>query len=490
MARKRVLIDCYTDEPAGLGVPPFLGTWPRYAAGRYRDRPDYITIDDLRASKLKRPLKKRYLHPDSGRSRIDLLNTVKPPEETRRLLSEAKQLIVIAGVQTPGKYLSARPGTPEEACELLKPYKGTRILSGPAAEFGSQRFGGQNAEIVKKGDFQEIRPGDFSYEQISEYAVKGAALLGDIPHKRVLEIETGRGCDRNPGCSFCTEPLKNSLLWREPHDIIREVKKLYKYGARWFRLGKQNCIFGYQNNNLEKLSSLLSGISALTPEVFHVDNATPSNVTSKKIKLFQKYLTPGSTAALGVESFDPKVAEANNLNTSFDEVYETIKLFNKYSAERGENGLPFFLPGINIILGLTGETEKTLEKNFNALKKILENGFMLRRINIRKAVPYPGTDFHKTTGLSQLKKNSRFYKSFIKKVRREIDRPMLKRVFPEGTVLKNCISEVSEGNVSFLRQPGSYPVTVGVRKRLETGRIYNISVTEHGMRSISGKVIN
>ncbi len=44
----RAILDCYTDEPAGLGVPPFIGVWPRYAAGLYEQEPTYLTIDDLR----------------------------------------------------------------------------------------------------------------------------------------------------------------------------------------------------------------------------------------------------------------------------------------------------------------------------------------------------------------------------------------------------------------------------------------------------------
>ncbi len=32
---KITILDCYTDEPAGLGVPPYLGTYPRYLAGYY-----------------------------------------------------------------------------------------------------------------------------------------------------------------------------------------------------------------------------------------------------------------------------------------------------------------------------------------------------------------------------------------------------------------------------------------------------------------------
>ena len=42
------ILDCYTDEPAGLGVPPYLGTYPRYIAGYLNEDVHYLTIDDLR----------------------------------------------------------------------------------------------------------------------------------------------------------------------------------------------------------------------------------------------------------------------------------------------------------------------------------------------------------------------------------------------------------------------------------------------------------
>ena len=42
------ILDCYTDEAAGLGVPPYLGTYSRYIAGYLNEEVYYITIDDLR----------------------------------------------------------------------------------------------------------------------------------------------------------------------------------------------------------------------------------------------------------------------------------------------------------------------------------------------------------------------------------------------------------------------------------------------------------
>ena len=48
MACNRTILDCYTDEPAGLGVPPFVGVWPRYVAGQFEREPTYLTVDDIR----------------------------------------------------------------------------------------------------------------------------------------------------------------------------------------------------------------------------------------------------------------------------------------------------------------------------------------------------------------------------------------------------------------------------------------------------------
>lgn len=48
-----VILDCYTDEPSGLGVPPYLGVHSRYIAGCLQKKNKkfyYITIDDLRAN--------------------------------------------------------------------------------------------------------------------------------------------------------------------------------------------------------------------------------------------------------------------------------------------------------------------------------------------------------------------------------------------------------------------------------------------------------
>ncbi|MGB9613921.1 MAG: radical SAM protein, partial [Fervidobacterium sp.] len=48
-----VVIDGYVDEPAVLGVPPYISTYVRYVAGLFLLKGfevDYYTIDQVRAN--------------------------------------------------------------------------------------------------------------------------------------------------------------------------------------------------------------------------------------------------------------------------------------------------------------------------------------------------------------------------------------------------------------------------------------------------------
>ena len=82
----------------------------------------------------------------------------------------------------------------------------------------------------------------------------------------------------------------------------------------------------------------------------------------KITKLICEHCTPQNIAAFGVESFDPIVQEKNKLNSTNDVTLQAIKIINKYGSENNK-----FLPGLNIIFGLDGETKKTHEWNMKLL---------------------------------------------------------------------------------------------------------------------------
>jgi radical SAM superfamily enzyme with C-terminal helix-hairpin-helix motif len=490
MARTRTILDCYTDEPAGLGVPPFVGVWPRYVAGQYKAEPTYLTIDDVRYIRYVEHCPRVDIDPPVGRTHLEVLNHTRSPEESRRVLADTDQLVIIVGVQTPGKYLSARPGTLHEVNKLLASFKLRKILTGPVLSGGTQFRGGSRPQLPQAEDFEEQRPFVFeSYDDLQPWALRGAGFIKQMPHldKRIVELETGRGCPREKGCSFCTEPIKHKVQWRPARHVIDEARALMDAGARAFRLGKQSCIYSYEGGDPAKIETLLSGLAALNPEVLHLDNANPAMIDERRTELFVKYLTPGSTAAMGIESFDPEVARANNLNSTYDMAFEAIRTVNRIGGFRGENGCHALLPGINILLGLAGETPETLEKNFAAMKRLVDENLLVRRINIRQVVPFPGTRLHDEVGRKVVRRNRRYYTAWTDKVREEVDVPMLRRLFPVGTVLKDLVSEVHNGNTTFMRQIGSYPIVVGVRERLPRNEFFNVRVTDYMRRSLIGE---
>jgi radical SAM superfamily enzyme with C-terminal helix-hairpin-helix motif len=140
--------------------------------------------------------------------------------------------------------------------------------------------------------------------------------------------------------------------------------------------------------------------------------------------------------------------------------------------------MPKILPGINIICGLDGETAATYEADLSLLRRIRDEGLLLRRINIRQVIP--------SRRPFDVKVNEKRFKKFKETVREEIDRPMLERMVPVGTVLRDVMAELHDGNITFGRQAGSYPLLVGIPYKIELGKRYDVAVIGWGFRSVTG----
>ncbi|MBS3121736.1 radical SAM protein [Candidatus Woesearchaeota archaeon] len=516
----KIILDCYTDEPAGLGVPPYLGTYPRYLYGYLKKKFGqempiyYLTIDDLRLFvhyHNKKPETK-----ENEKSNIKIFNLTKNSPDTRTILENTDEMYIVLGVHVPGKYLTAEPGTLRELSTLFNDLNkkasmtAKTILTGPAAtEFGTRSEGGKFAERQDAIIFDEVKPeiGE-DYNEIATSAVIGAKIVKQLGWNYIIaEIETSRGCRKAAACSFCTEPLKHRFEFRKINDIVDEVKALNKQGITYFRLGKQSDFFSWSQKDIEEMLSRIRGecetkecetkeretkkckTKECKIDVLHIDNVDPVNVTEEKVKLVVKYCTSGNVAALGAETFDEDVVKANNLNSAPATTMRAIDLINKFGSERGENGMQRFLPGINLLFGLKDESKRTHAANMQYLKEILVKNLLLRRINIRQVAIFPGTQLYKECGNKFLRKNKKYYWKWRNEIRQEIDNAMLKRLLPVGTVLKDCIAEIYDGKTTFLRQIGTYPLIVGVKGRIELGKFYNLKVTGYMLRSVIGEVV-
>lgn len=475
---KTFLLDGYLDEPSCLGVPPYISPHIRYVYGSLLDAGipkeyiDYKTIDDFRNNW----------------------------EQNTERLESYDLFIIIAGTTVPGNYLGGRPISLKEIKQLGNHvFYPTKVLGGPITLVKSQMSGydiltKETAALdiysrLKNIDFDKLKSS--AADHISRWAKLGARLTKLHPSypNVVCELETFRGCPRSKHCAFCSERLKTLHYFRSPAQIINEVNSLSNFGNHYYRLGCQTDILSYprdQKNRLKPkvMQELYAGIREADPDlkVLHLDNINPATIiqsgekSREILEIITKYNTEGDTAAFGLESADPQVLQRNNIEADPELAFQAIRILNEIGSKR-VNGVPKLLPGINFLHGLIGEREETFEYNYNFLKRVFDAGLMLRRINIRQVVQinnYPTADIDK-----------RKFKEYKKKVNENINKPMLKRVFPANTILKNVRIEKIEGKISYGRQLGTYPILVAVPGNLKVNKFYNVKVIDHGYRSIT-----
>ncbi|MEK6899819.1 MAG: hypothetical protein AABX05_01720, partial [Nanoarchaeota archaeon] len=266
------ILDCYTDEASGLGVPPYLGTYPRYIYGQLKEEGHevrYITIDDLRLWKKYNKFKKE----TSEKEKTNILIYNLTNNDAEEVLADTEVLVIVLGVHVPGKYLTALPGTLHEVVPMLADLNCKKILTGPAV-FGTQLEGGKFYEKVQH-DF-EVKDYSMSFDELEKYAATGADILQQIPYRCMIEIETGRGCKVGK-CSFCTEPIKSKFFNRKMESVAKEVKAYHQHGARYFRLGKQADFYASDRpiELLKKIRKECPGI-----EVLQIDNVNPNSVAA------------------------------------------------------------------------------------------------------------------------------------------------------------------------------------------------------------------
>ena len=468
------LIDGYIDDPAALGVPPYISPMIRSIAGAAldagADRVEYISIDMIRKGKR---------------------------------LPDASVSVVLSGNTVPGKYLRTMPMSLKELAEIAPNLKGWKMISGSAAD-------SKEAEkfdfIIHKDPAASLYDGIVGREvgerlrtldEWNRWMVLGADIVTqhqDFPEPLVVEIESYRGCHRyrSGGCSYCIEPLKGKPLMRSPDRILAEAERLRGLGVRNIRVGGQTCIISYGSEdesevprpNPAAIRELFEGLRSMGFDTIHVDNANPAVIatypeeTREVLEILADSCTDGNVLALGMESADPFVITENNLNSTSEQIMEAVRMINDVGSERGARGMPKLLPGINIVCGLDGETADTYAMDLDILRKIRDEGLMIRRINIRQVLPVRRP--------FDVKVDQRRFKKFKEEVREEIDRSMLERMVPYGTILKDVYLELNDGNTTFGRQIGSYPLLIGIPYRLDTEQFVDVFVTEWGFRSITG----
>ncbi len=488
MTSSALIIDGYVDEPACLGVAPYISPYIREVAGVLSEHgydPGYVTIDQIRSD------------PALATGHGDLV-------------------VMIAGVTVPGTYMGGKPATLTEIQQLgILLREPTTAIGGPIA-FGYAPGGGRKAIKQAIAGFDVTLAGSpavaldswlsggepegvTDYSLTDRWCVAGAGIIVRHPAFPYVmcELETAVGCSRATvgGCSFCTEPFYGLPRYRSIEGIAGEVAALRAAGARHFRLGRQPDLLAYQSSGGEfptprpdVLADLFSAIRESAPDLktLHIDNINPGTIARHEAAAREALAaivaghTPGDTAALGMETADPAVVRENNLKAMPDDVFRAIEIINDVGGGR-TGGIAELLPGLNFVIGLAGETAATFDANEAFLRRVLEADLLVRRVNIRQVMPFEGTAIYEknTLGLHDAR-----FRTFKEWARRAFDRPMLTRVFPAGTILPDVVIEAA-GKPSFGRQMGSYPILVGIPLELPTGTVLDAVVVDWGMRSVT-----
>lgn len=479
------VIDGYVDEPAVLGVPPYISTYIRYVFGLFLLKGfevDYYTIDKIRA------------------------------DNDWHVFSHYDVIVVVGGLTVPGRYVGGTPASPEEVQKIFQLNKKTyRILIGAIGKAFSQRGGSKAKETGTQFDVDEVVD-DFQkwitkevgaenyFDAIKETSIAGSEIVKYHPRypNVICEIEVSLGCERRTYCTFCTEPLFYPKFFSRPvKDILDEIYELYEKGVRAFRLGRSANIIAYGSDfnnkkpNPEIIEELYSGIRRKCEEikVLHTDNANPSYIskyatlTSKIIEIIAKYNTAGDILSFGVESFDPVVRKKNNIDGSVEDIDKAIKIVNEIGAVRDKDGIPKLLPGINLIFGLFGESKSTYEMNYRKLLSYLNEGLLIRRINLRQVMIFPGTPLYYLSLRKTIKPNKVLFEHYKYLIRTNVDNPMLKKVFPIGSIVRGIIPEYTQGKVTFGRPLGTYPILVGIPAEINEST--DGVIVDHGQRSVT-----
>ncbi|QTA38443.1 radical SAM protein [Thermosipho ferrireducens] len=472
--RSAIIIDGYVDEPAVLGVPPYVSTYPRYIAGTLFLKDfdvRYTTIDEVRK------------------------------KEQWDSFNEYDVLVIISGVTVPGRYIGGTPITLKEIEKIFsKNKKPFRILTGAVLQNSREVLKNIGADEFVE-DFIEYAFETNNYEIKRTVAVEGARIVKYHPRfpDIICEIEVSLGCERKNYCTFCSEPILHKGFSSRPlKDIVDEIEALYKAGVKAFRLGRSANILAYGmeknsgkvNNNL--IYELYNSIRNVAPqlEVLHTDNANPAFIARNypeivnALETIVKYNTEGDVLSFGVESFDPYVRKRNNIDGTVEEIDFAIKIVNEIGKVRTRNGIPKLLPGLNFIFGLPGEKKRSYEILYEKLNNYLCDNILIRRINLRQVIVVPETPLWFYSKRKKIKFDHRLFKHYKYLIRNKIDIEMIKRVFPIGTRIKNVIPEYHEGKLTFARPLGTYPILVGIPAHLDKKR--DILVVGYGPRSLTG----
>ena len=200
-------------------------------------------------------------------------------------------------------------------------------------------------------------------------------VFNQEPSEKGFVILTSRGCINK--CNFCYR-MERGLRIRSICNIIEELKILYeKYGV--------NCYF-FQDElfvlNKKRLLEFEQALKEINLKIKFSCNARADIMDKEIVEILKR--CGCQFINFGFESSDEEVLKIINKNVTVEQNIKTLKIVK----EIGGIGM-----GLNFIWNNIGDTEESLMKNVELIKKY--NTYFHCR-TIRPVTPYPGSDLYYT----------------------------------------------------------------------------------------------
>ena len=210
------------------------------------------------------------------------------------------------------------------------------------------------------------------------------SLLPKYSNKYSAFVPIGNGC--NNACTYCVVPKARGIeVYRNPSEIIKEVKSLVSKGYKEITLIAQN-VDSYKhvntNNEVTDFAELMKAVDKIEGEYWlRFSTNHPKDITGGLIEVLQNRKHICLHIHLPVQSGDNKILQAMNRKYTKEE-YLRLVMFIKDCLDRY---IPISLT-TDIIVGYPGETEEQFNHTANLLNKV---GFDMAYIS--QYSPRPGT---------------------------------------------------------------------------------------------------
>jgi radical SAM superfamily enzyme with C-terminal helix-hairpin-helix motif len=448
-ADKVVIIDGFTDSPFDLGVPPFMASEVRYVAGACWDRDDktrviYVTVDDLNAGRKSSLMEGADLIlVYAGEPRASPV--IRPSPDVHRVAGIQDIVDYIAYLDCPkvlaGPHVTVNDGKIDDRLGFQ------RVVTGDLSKFAHET-------LSEGSEIDDVDPSvERTNEDLKKFSILGAGLAiqnRGYPSFLSIGVELYRGCPSamEGGCSFCHHALRTTVEYRPVEDVVAEVAKISELGCENI-LFQCPCFLSYFSSpnddeglqlDRDAIEKLLEGVRSVAPGLkgIHVEGINPGVFAidwqeSKRIlKTVLSQCTDGNFTNVKAFSFDDQVQLMNNISSTTEQTVEVVRNLAEAGSEIGPDGLPRLLPVIELVYGLAGETQETLDVNLEAMRDLASEG-LVRGVVARELVPVPGTTIAKRDDLEE----QEGLQNHLESLENEINRPLNGKLAPPGQLVRD-----------------------------------------------------